>query len=165
MTPAKGSGNAFDDRLSAFDCWRLAIEGGRLRLTSSTVPATMPRLPSVGGGLELDDGRTEFDDRGDLFAVESVLESFFPRREGFSVQKTASTTLRRGSANRFDFINQRSCRYLFAKNLILSGTDRARTCDLMRVKHALFQLSYDPEGTGTLNLSDRFPRYQHHSVR
>ena len=25
-----------------------------------------------------------------------------------------------------------------------SGTNRARTCDLMRVKHALFQLSYDP---------------------
>ena len=25
-----------------------------------------------------------------------------------------------------------------------NGTNRARTCDLMRVKHALFQLSYDP---------------------
>ena len=27
---------------------------------------------------------------------------------------------------------------------ILNGTDRARTCDLLRVKQALFQLSYDP---------------------
>jgi MoxR-like ATPase len=26
----------------------------------------------------------------------------------------------------------------------VNGTNRARTCDLMRVKHALFQLSYDP---------------------
>ncbi len=26
-----------------------------------------------------------------------------------------------------------------------NGTNRARTCDLMRVKHALFQLSYDPD--------------------
>src|SRR5262245_4919397 len=32
---------------------------------------------------------------------------------------------------------------------IPNGTNRARTCDLMRVKHALFQLSYDPAIFGT----------------
>ena len=35
------------------------------------------------------------------------------------------------------------------KLLTLNGTDRSRTDDLLRVKQALFQLSYDPEKTLT----------------
>src|SRR5437660_1043213 len=38
-------------------------------------------------------------------------------------------------------------------SLIRNGTNRARTCDLMRVKHALFQLSYDPEPLNSNSLS------------
>ena len=30
------------------------------------------------------------------------------------------------------------------KLFLVNGTNRARTCDLLRVKQALFQLSYDP---------------------
>ena len=37
-----------------------------------------------------------------------------------------------------------------------NGTDRARTDDLLRVKQALFQLSYDPAGLVSIVYISRF---------